>query len=265
MRTPIEGGNVSIIGPQDGFPEVLVALAGHVYWAESGTIKQLDTSTGGVSTLASSNGICTGIAADATAVYWVTWGSNSGAFDGSVMKVATNGGTPVVLAGGQENPTAIALDEASVYWTTHGDSFGQHGSVFTVPKSGGVARVLATEVTSASSLAVAESTLYWTSGRYYIIGLPLKNGIPETIASGHGSPRLVADASGVYWTNYDEGTVTTWSRRCDRLIALAAGQGHPTGIAVDADHVYWVNSFEGEVMAMLKPVTCVAGADPAPK
>jgi sugar lactone lactonase YvrE len=65
----------------------------------------------------------TGIAADASGVYW----ANSG--DGTVMRAPFEGGTAQTLAINQEIPTHVATDEKAVYWVNEGS-----GTVMKVAK-----------------------------------------------------------------------------------------------------------------------------------
>ncbi len=57
------------------------------------------------------------IAADATDVYWTTYGVS-----GTVMKVAIGGNTPITLASGQDYPRSIAVDATNVYWANHANA-----------------------------------------------------------------------------------------------------------------------------------------------
>lgn len=60
------------------------------------------------------------IAVDATAVYWLNFGT--GNHDGSLMRVAIAGGTAVTLADGLNAPGGIAVDSTAIYWTDEGSS-----------------------------------------------------------------------------------------------------------------------------------------------
>ena len=252
MKVAIDGGKPVALVTTEGFPRCLTAFAGYVYWADDENVHRVSVTTGSAALLASSPGRPTGIAADSTGVYWVTWSNNTPSASGTVVKSPLNGGTSVTLASEQEDPTAIALDARNVYWTNRGDRVRGHGTVMTVGKEGGPPRVLATETVHASGVAVDGGSIYWTN-EGDILAMALAGGAPKVVASRQSYPRIVADASGVYWTS-DNGTVVMAPHGAGTLVTLAAGQGHPTGIAVDGSRVYWVNSFEGEVMSMKKPV-----------
>jgi sugar lactone lactonase YvrE len=63
------------------------------------------------------------------------------------------------------------------------------------------------------------------------------------------------DATSVYWTNANSGTVMKVDTGGGTLTTLASGQGYSLGIPVDATSIYWVStgnfgSSDGRVMKL---------------
>ena len=62
---------------------------------------------------------------------------------------------------------------------------------------------------------------------------------------------IAVDATSVYWTNYEGGTVQKVGLGGGTPVTLASGQATPYDIAVDATSVYWTN-LGGTVMKVAK-------------
>ncbi len=191
-------------------------------------------------TLASGQNGPTGIAVDATSVYWAN------AAGGTVTKVSINGGSPVQLASGQTTPRGIAVDTTSVYW----GPYVPGGTVAKVPLGGGNPTQLASAQGSPDGIAVDTTSIYWANaGGATIMKAPIGGGAPVQLATGQNEPRGIAlDATSVYWTTYIGGTIMKVPTNGGSTIQLASGQNAPTGIAVDATNVYWTTLGGGTVM-----------------
>jgi hypothetical protein len=153
MKIPIGGGTpISLASPGQILPiggdDIAVDTA-YVYWSfrlcttyptpctgtgETGPVVKVPLAGGDPITLASEQR-ASGMAVDATYVYWVNMGLQANNYaDGSVMRVPIAGGTPIALVSMQTVNGWIAVDATSVYWTT-GGAAGATGAVMKAPKN----------------------------------------------------------------------------------------------------------------------------------
>ena len=143
---------------------------------------------------------------DEANLYWTDYDFSNG--NGTVMSVPSAGGSPVRLAvtnGG--NTMGIAVDEKNVYFTT-GD-----GKMMQVPKNGGTVLTLSTALGNEPwGIATDGKNVYGLSepihGPGAIVRVPVGGGAAKVLASGQVAPVGIAvDASYVYWTDVEAGTV----------------------------------------------------------
>jgi hypothetical protein len=214
---------------------------------------------------------------DAANVYWADPGSSSaGNLDGSIRSVPIAGGAATVLATGQAWPTAIAVDSSFVYWVNSGSTSGSW-SVMKVPIAGGAATTLASGTATATSVVLVSGVLFWVTASdeqgqllpgtdlqqtafasTSLLSMPVGGGTPVTVATGVTTSlpypddggdfaragTLLADASRVYWPDGNS-QVLAVSAAGGSPTALATGQVHPVGLALDSQNLYWVNHGSG--------------------
>ncbi|HLK39584.1 MAG TPA: hypothetical protein VKU41_22665, partial [Polyangiaceae bacterium] len=182
-------------------------------------------------TLATGNNLPSGIAVDATSVYWANYG------DGRILKVALAGGTPVTIASGQSTPYGVAVDATSVYWSNFGA-----GVVLKTPLGGGTPMTLASGQGSPFQLAVDATSVYWTDyNGGTVASVALGGGTVATLASGQSKPYGIALLGGiVYWTTAGGGTVASVPIGGGTVTTLVSGQtAGPMALAINGATLYW--------------------------
>ncbi len=190
-----------------------------------------------VEELATAQSYPTGIAVDATNVYWLDLNT------GTVMKVGLDGGSPVTLATGQNSPTGIALDANNVYWSDWAGSGCDNGVCLTiqsVPIDGGSTFTLVAAQGNAS-IAIGQGYVYWSE--------------PGTGQAGTGAIMATQLDAGSATCGVG-GSVCVTSGECcsgsctmDGCVApagpspvLIPGQNQPVNLVTDSTSVYWTNA-----------------------
>lgn len=204
-----------------------------------------------------------GIAVDATTVYWVNGGTStvgdcspiSSFFngclpsstpndDGAVMTVPIAGGSPTPLVSGlRKLSSAVAVDTSNVY-------FASDLRVMKVPIDGGNPTVIASDSQGPKAMATDATSVYWISeGTQDTPGAVMKapidgGGAPAILAPGQFyAEAITLDSQYVYWTTSSIfshlATVMKVPRAGGQPIQLASTNAYHGGIAVDATHVYF--------------------------
>jgi hypothetical protein len=267
MEAALSGGAPTTLAQDVGDPAVIALGATNIYWTSGfgGLLMTGPLDGGGVTTLTSGAGV-SGIAVDASNVYWVG-GDETGNW---VVKMAlTGGGTPVTLASAQlGGPSFIAVDTENVYWTGGGNGGGEpvSGSVAKVAIGGGTPTTLALDQDAPQNIVLDSTYVYWTN---FVGGAVMRvaktGGTPTTLASGQSlALGLAVDGTSVYWTSTaaggDPGPTGDAGPSSGRVmkaalsggtpVTLASCQGSPMNVAVDSTSIYWTNSGSGTLMKL---------------
>ena len=159
-KVPIDGGSVITVDTGGTLHGVMAIDATNVYYRynDGFVYKLAKVSKDGGTVIDLVSGLAgppTGIAVDASSVYWVEQNS------GTLSKVPIAGGSVVVLASGHTNPMRVTVDSSYVYLTEAGTGPGQ-GAVKRVPLAGGPTVPLASGLNNPMGIVTDTSAIYWT-------------------------------------------------------------------------------------------------------
>ena len=203
---------------------------------------------------------------------------------GSVIELPLAGGPPSVLAPNEPFANGIALDDTGLFWsrapgvimnippgtktpvTIFDESYGCVGSFALTPTDVFMASVtndglkkikkdksdaywFVTDQKGMRRALASGSNVYWTAGDTVKV-TPSDTAAEQTLASGQAWPYgLAVDATSVYWTNRDDGTVMKVPVGGGTPVAIAKGANRPYALAVDATSVYFTEYSEaGSIM-----------------
>ena len=201
-----------------------------------------------------------GLTIDSSSVYWADYSNNVYS-----CPLAGCAGPPVLLsaapdAGILAQPRGLAVDTQSLFWAV---STGSMGAITKIPIHGGSTTVVTSMLSDVVPMGVAVNATECffvadeLGGGSVSVMSADKNGdggVAKTLAflSGNSPGSLVIDATNVYWTMTDHGTVMTVPLSGGTPSTLASGQNQPAGIAGDSSSLYWVNSGDGTIMKLVK-------------
>jgi hypothetical protein len=289
--TSCDGGcTPEVLGSGFKQPTIVVVDGQNVYFEEEGTVTGAvyecpKTGCGGAPTLLGP-GQTTGIALDATRVYW-------GDFQNGKIVACDKGGcagVPTVLAGAEPYASGLTTDGSSLYWVTSNTTVrtcalpacagpsnvttgtlatyelaALQGSVFWAdngtqsivecPGSGCVGAPVKYANGIASGLSSAAGFLYWVSGSSRtVVSCPAVGcGTPSTIGSSTSPAWPVSDGLWIYFrdTSLDAIYKCPIGGCGPGATQIAANERNDSlgRMAVDATHLYWADQ-DGTIKRM---------------
>ncbi len=208
------------------------------------------TNTGPLVTLVSEDMRATSLAVDATDVYFVV-DNTSRSIDG-LHRVAKDGSNHQRLSP-RPGLNHVVVGANDIF-------FSSDSRLFKLSKSGGAETVLVAldSVSDIEGLFITDDALYWTerygvnnNGRLSKIGLSDVDPT-DLLETGSGTRPygVAADASALYWTNFQSHNVMTAGLDGSAPMALATLLTEPAALAANATHLCW--SELGALLAMPK-------------
>jgi hypothetical protein len=281
----VESKGSTTIATATGAPFLGLAVdAANVYFTSytaTGTVSQVSLTTGVRVDLATGNNYPIGVVADASHVYWASYegGTVSRApigggmveslgtvaypgdlafvgnrlFAGTVAGVAEifpSGAAPSLLY--SDFAEGMAASPSAIVWCNFDD-----GNIFELASAQAAPRVIATGQTSPVYVAVDDTTAYWASSvgenGNAVLSAPLDGGAATVLSSNQRVVGgIVADASGVYWTDMGLGTITRVARGTTSPVVIATGETVPWAITLDPTYIYWTAEDEDGVTGKVR-------------
>jgi hypothetical protein len=240
----ISGGNITVLATTQRTPSGVAYDASNVYWTATAGVFSLPLTGGSPTSLSSpSYQQYAGLIIVSSNLYWLA--SYSSGAQGGPMMIPVTGGTASSIGLGTALNPALAFDSTRVYWAP------SDNTIKAVGLGGGVAITLATNQSSVQGIVATDEAVYWTVSTVAgaIMSVPTSGGTASPVVNGQNMPfGIVTDGTHLYWTNYGAGTVMRSNMTGGEVATLAKGQGFPCAIAIDATSVYFTAIGDGTVM-----------------
>lgn len=256
MKAPINGGNPVAIATGQNFPTAIAidtsTNPSTIFWsAGDQTIKRVSAAGGPITTMATGQTNCQGLAVNATTLFWTNVANDT------VQKLASNVAGPTVPTQinmlSSAKPHGIALDAFNVYWANEG-TVAAPATVIGASLSTGVNTQIYTGAVGMSDLRnlvidQASATLFITDfngSKVVFVGTTGSN--PGTLTATPNPQGIAISGTTLYWSEHGIGAgVNKIGTNGVGKAVIASGQADPTGIALDSTSVYWTNNSDGTI------------------
>jgi hypothetical protein len=235
----------TVLASGETWPGGLASDGTSLYWVNSdldGSVRTCALDGTGLHTMSGSlaGSPTPAIAASSAYLYW---GIDEGLLQGCSLPSCTNG--PNVLTSGV-SVFGLALDDTSA-WFTWQKTIGGTLSRCALPTCAGGPTTVYSSAVELGRVATYGGWVYFTladSTNGAVVACDTSDCAGTVTPLGNtlkwpGS--VVADASGVYWTELGGGRVMSAPLHGGVVTTLASGQASPFAIATDATNVYWGN------------------------
>jgi hypothetical protein len=174
------------------------------------------------------------------------WTTNS---DQSVLKAPKAGDTATLLSGTESIPYGIASNGTDVFWANHYQASNAIGHALVSGAKTQNPVISGTPDVNYPTYVAADATyVFWanagTTGTNGSVMRAKLDGSQPTPLAQNQYPvyGLAIDASNVYFSTINTGTVSMVPKAGGTITPLGSGEAFVDGVAVDGNDVYWLDS-----------------------
>ncbi len=253
-KTSLDGNSTVVLQKGEasagGTTEIIVDDQ-NVYWINSVatpntyTLFKVPISGGTPASLATTTAEITGLAADATSIYWEETPSDAFVNSSSVIKrIPIAGGTPTVLISGlRVMRGGLVLQGTELFFAD--TDFSTAHRLMKASTSGGAVAALASLTAVPKAIAADGTNIYWVDASS-VNSIPVGGGSITVRANGiYATADIAVDGSSIVWTETEccavrqNGSVKKVPIGGGAISTLITGLDNPGALTADASDVYW--------------------------